>query len=164
MEERDVFEALELVPHPLTIVCSGDVESGRINGMTAAWVSRVSWDPPMLAVAIAPERYTLELIKEFREFTVNVVSPSLVRAAMEVFGMLSGRSVNKFERAGVRYRRGRRVRAPILEEAHAAFECVLEAMYGAGDHVIVVGRVVNAWIGGLNPVIWYRESTHELRT
>jgi len=163
LEERDVFEALGFLPHPLTIVCSGDVEAGRINGMTAAWVSRVSWDPPMIAVAIAPERYTLELIKEFREFTVNVVSPRLVKAAMEVFGMLSGRSVNKFEKAGVKYRRGKRVRAPIIEDAHAAYECVLEAMYGAGDHVIVVGRVVNAWVGDSSPVIWYRESTRELQ-
>ncbi|RLF05209.1 MAG: hypothetical protein DRK00_05030 [Thermoprotei archaeon] len=49
--------------------------------MTAAWISRVSWDPLLLIISMAPTRYTLELIKERGEFVVNVVGESLEKVA-----------------------------------------------------------------------------------
>ena len=133
--------------------------------MTAAWVARVSWDPPMLAVAVAPTRHTLELIREYGEFVVNLVGPSLEGAAYGVFGSASGRSVDKFEASGVRLFRARSVTAPVLADAVAAFECRLEKVVEAGDHLIVVGRVVGALkLRDEEPLAFYRGSSAELRS
>ncbi|MEM2051063.1 MAG: flavin reductase family protein [Thermoproteota archaeon] len=72
------MDALLYLPQPLVIVTAGDYEdASRRGGMTAAWVSRVSWSPPLLIVSIVPSRHTLELIKEYEEFVVNVVGKRL---------------------------------------------------------------------------------------
>ena len=56
------------------------------------------------------------------------------------FGTQSGREHDKL--AGIRWRPNR-VGAPILEEALAYFDCELMGRTRAGDHELVLGRVVN---------------------
>jgi flavin reductase (DIM6/NTAB) family NADH-FMN oxidoreductase RutF len=114
------MEALDYMPHPLIIVTAGDPDKpGRRGGMTAAWACRVSWDPPLVAVAIAPERFTLELIREKGEFAINVVGPSLRDAAFGVFGSVSGRQMDKFEKSGAKMVKAKSVTAPALARARA---------------------------------------------
>ncbi|MEM2945749.1 MAG: flavin reductase family protein [Thermoproteota archaeon] len=139
------MDALLYLPQPLVIVTAGDYEdASRRGGMTAAWVSRVSWSPPLLIVSIVPSRHTLELIKEYGEFVVNVVGKTLENAAYGVFGTKSGKIVDKFVESGVKARRGEKTRAPVLEDAVIAVECRLVKTVEAGDHILVVGEVVNA--------------------
>ncbi|MGB9805477.1 MAG: flavin reductase family protein [Thermoproteota archaeon] len=41
------MDALDYLPQPLIIITTGDFENSKRRGsMTAAWVSRVSWNPP----------------------------------------------------------------------------------------------------------------------
>jgi len=159
------MEALDYVPHPLVIVTAGDPDKpGRRGGMTAAWVSRVSWDPPLVAVAVAPERFTLELIRERGEFVVNVVGPSLREAAFGVFGSVSGRQIDKFERSGVRTVKARSVTAPALADSVISIECKLEKVVEAGDHAIVVGRVVDAYkMRDEKPLVFHLWEARELK-
>jgi len=144
-EKINPMNALNYLPQPLTIITAGDYGNrSRRGGMTAAWVSRVSWDPPLLMVSIAPSRHTLTLIREYGEFVVNVIGKTLEKAAYEVFGFKSGRIVDKFVESGVKIRRGEKTRAPVLEDSIVAMECKLVKTVEAGDHVLVVGEVVNA--------------------
>jgi len=165
MEFLDPLEALNELPHPLVIITAGDVGNKRLrSGMTAAWVSRVSWEPPLVAVAIAPNRYTLELIRMFREFAVNVVSKRLERVALEVFGTLSGRDVDKFELSKVNFVKGRSINAPVITDSPVVIECKLVKEVEAGDHIITIGEVANAYkLSGETPSTYYRDSVVELR-
>ncbi|MEM2051064.1 MAG: flavin reductase [Thermoproteota archaeon] len=52
--------------------------------------------------------------------------------------------VDKFVESGVKARRGEKTRAPVLEDAVIAVECRLVKTVEAGDHILVVGEVVNA--------------------
>ncbi|MDY6879361.1 MAG: flavin reductase family protein, partial [Thermodesulfobacteriota bacterium] len=36
----------------------------EINGMIASWVSQVSYEPPLIMVAIHPNRYSHHMVKE----------------------------------------------------------------------------------------------------
>lgn len=110
---------------------------GKVNGMTAAWVSQVSFKPRLLAVAIAPQRYTYELIEKSKVFCINVLSEDQIEIAKH-FGFVSGRKVNKFENIPFKYAlKG----SPIILSAVAYFECEVTHLYEAGDHIIVVGEV-----------------------
>lgn len=141
----DPDSALNHLPQPLVIVTAGDFEKpSRRGGMTAAWVSRVSMSPPLIMVSIAPSRYTLELIKENGEFVVNIVGGKLEKAAYGVFGSKTGRGRDKIAESRVKARRGEETGAPILEDATVALECRLVKTVEAGDHVLVIGEVVNA--------------------
>lgn len=164
MRVLDPSEALDLVPHPLVIVTAGDpAKPRRRGGMAAAWFARVSWDPPMVAVAMTRTRYTYELIREFGSFAVHLVSRSLEEVALEVFGSLSGRDVDKFERSGIAPLRAESIVAPIIPGAPVVLECKLVAEYEAGDHVIVVGEVVKAYRGSDEPpMVWVGSSAIEL--
>lgn len=159
-----LFELLEEVPHPLAIVTAGKHdEPGRRGGMTAAWLSRVSYEPPLLAVSVAPTRHTYALVREFGAFAVNIVSRSLVEAAMGVFGSVSGWHVDKFVRSRIVPVSARRVVAPVIPNAALVAECRYVTEFRVGDHVLIVGEVVEAYRGTNElPVVYFRGSPAEL--
>ncbi len=111
----------------------------KINGMTAAWVSQVSFKPTLLSLAIAPQRYTYELIKESGIFCINVLGKEHLELAKH-FGFQTGRKANKFE--GIRYKTALNG-SPVLIDAIAYFECRVIEEFKAGDHMILIGEVVD---------------------
>jgi flavin reductase (DIM6/NTAB) family NADH-FMN oxidoreductase RutF len=112
----------------------------RINGMTAAWVSQVSFNPLLVMVSIAPPRYSHDLIKESGVFAINVLTSEQVDLGKR-FGYKSGRKVDKF--AGLDYLTGV-TGAPILPQAYAFLELKLVDTFPAGDHNLFIGEVVDA--------------------
>jgi len=73
---------------------------------------------------------------------VNVLKKGQLELARR-FGTRSGRNEDKL--AGIRWRPGR-TGAPILEQALAYFDCELAGRHRAGDHELVLGRVVDGKI------------------
>ncbi|RKX62566.1 MAG: flavin reductase [Thermodesulfobacteriota bacterium] len=111
----------------------------KINGMTAAWVSQVSFRPRLLAVSIAPQRYTYEFIKNSKIFCINTLSKDQIDLAKH-FGFKSGRSINKFENIPYTYSlKG----CPVLKDAIAYFECQVISECQAGDHMIIIGEITD---------------------
>ncbi|MEM0371151.1 MAG: flavin reductase family protein [Ignisphaera sp.] len=165
MIKLDPLEALDLIPHPLTIVTAGDPEKpGKRGGMTAAWVSRVSWNPPLIAVSMTRSRYTYQLIKEYKAFVVHVVSKRFEKMALEIFGSLSGRDRDKFELAGIQPIKAEKVVAPIIPGMPLSIECIFVAEHVAGDHVIVIGEVVKGHKGSEEPLlVWMNGSSYEIK-
>lgn len=158
MKEINPFEALEKIPYPLTVVTAGDPERpGKRGGMAVAWLTRVSWSPPLVALSVAPGRYTYQLIKEYKAFAVHVVSKSMEKLAIDVFGGMSGKNVDKFKVAGVEPVKARAITAPIIPVAPIIMECKLVGEYVVGDHVMLIGEVVKAYKGEEMPPLIYLE-------
>ncbi len=122
------------------------------NGMTAAWVSQVSFRPRLLSVSIAPQRYTYQLIKDSGFFAINVLGEGQVDLAKH-FGFKSGREVDKF--AEVEHFLAQKG-SPILKEAIAYFECKLVSICEAGDHALFLGEIVDHQVlrEGVSPLIF----------
>jgi flavin reductase (DIM6/NTAB) family NADH-FMN oxidoreductase RutF len=120
----------------------GTAADDRRDGFTAAWVMQVSFDPLLLAVGINPDNASYELLHAGGGFTVNVLKQGQLDLARR-FGTRSGRSEDKLQ--GVRWRPGR-TGSPVLEEALAYFDCELLGRHRAGDHELVLGRVVDGQI------------------
>jgi flavin reductase (DIM6/NTAB) family NADH-FMN oxidoreductase RutF len=114
----------------------------RINGMTAAWVSQVSFNPLLVMVSIAPPRYSHDLIKESGVLAINVLTRDQVELGKR-FGYKSGRQVDKF--AGLDYTTAK-TGAPILPQSYAYLDLKLVSTFPAGDHTLFVGEVVDAAI------------------
>jgi flavin reductase (DIM6/NTAB) family NADH-FMN oxidoreductase RutF len=110
----------------------------RQNGMTAAWVSQVSFRPPLVMVSIAPERYTHELIERSGHFAVNALHEGQTELARG-FGFRSGRKTDKL--AGVPHHAAANG-SPVLDEALAYLECRVVDRVTAGDHTLFLGEVV----------------------
>jgi len=108
------------------------------DAFTAAWIMQVSFDPLLLAVSVNPHNATYELLRASRAFTVSVLKAGQLELARR-FGTQSGRDHDKL--AGVLWHAGRSG-APVLDEALAFFDCELVDRVPAGDHELVVGRVI----------------------
>jgi flavin reductase (DIM6/NTAB) family NADH-FMN oxidoreductase RutF len=124
-----------------TVVSVVTVKSGdKINGMTAAWVTQVSLKPAMIAVSIAPQRYTHGLIKESGYFCINAL-PVESKDVAKHFGFKSGHKTDKFK--GIRYTNALKG-SPVLESAYAYVECEVVHTYEAGDHTLFIGSVIDS--------------------
>ncbi len=111
----------------------------RINGMTAAWVTQVSFKPALVGVAIARQRYTYELIEASGIFCINAISKEHMQLAKD-FGFKTGRKMDKF--ANVEYINTSKG-SPIIKSAYAYLECEVVQTVEMGDHLFVVGKVTD---------------------
>ena len=114
---------------------------GRDDAMTAAWHSSISIKPPLYGIAIAPKRFTYQLITESREFGINFV-PLEEASLAAAIGGTSGQEMNKFERFNIEKEKPVKTTAPILKDAYAAYECKLVDSKPYGDHLWIVGEIV----------------------
>jgi flavin reductase (DIM6/NTAB) family NADH-FMN oxidoreductase RutF len=112
---------------------------GRNDGFTAAWVTQVSFDPLLLMLSVHPGHATWPLIESSRRFIVNVLQAGQHELARH-FGTTSGRVVDKLSTV-----RTREVGngAIVLADAAAWLACVVEHQLPAGDHIVVIARVVS---------------------
>jgi flavin reductase (DIM6/NTAB) family NADH-FMN oxidoreductase RutF len=114
---------------------------GRDAAMTAAWHSSVSFKPPLYGIAIAPKRFTYQLITESQEFGINFIPSEKVSLAAAIGGT-PGQQMDKFERFNIKKEKSVKTTAPILKDAYAAYECKLVDGKSYGDHIWVVGEIV----------------------
>jgi len=114
---------------------------GRDDAMTAAWHSSISLKPPLYGVAVAPKRFTYQLMAESREFGINFI-PLEIASLGAAIGGTSGQQMNKFERFNIKKEKTLKTTAPILKDAYAAYECKLVDTKSYGDHIWVVGEIV----------------------
>jgi flavin reductase (DIM6/NTAB) family NADH-FMN oxidoreductase RutF len=130
--------------HKLTlgVYVVGVAHGEERDAFTAAWVMQTSFDPLLLTLSINPDNASYELLHAGGSFTVNVLKQDQLELARQ-FGLRSGRDEDKLE--GISWRPGRRG-APILEAALAYFDCDLAGRMRAGDHELVLGRVVDGKI------------------
>jgi flavin reductase (DIM6/NTAB) family NADH-FMN oxidoreductase RutF len=115
---------------------------GRRNAFTAACVMQASYDPLLLAVSINPQNTSYALVRGSGSLIVNVLKRGQLDLARR-FGTRSRRDEDKL--VGVRWQPGRGG-APVLSEALAYFECELMQRVPAGDHELVLARVVGGRI------------------
>ena len=131
-------------PEQIVFVVSTD-QKGRPNIMIAGWFVTLSSDPPLVGVALANKRYTKKLISERREFVIAFPSDQMAQEAV-FCGTHSGRDVDKFEATGLKTLPGKKTQIPLIKECVANFECKLVNEFTVGDHVLMVGEILAAYV------------------
>jgi flavin reductase (DIM6/NTAB) family NADH-FMN oxidoreductase RutF len=149
MNEKEVIavsppNALRLL-HPMhTVLVSCVGKSGKPNIITLAWAMPTSINPPLVAVSIAPRRYSHSLIEETSEFVVNIPTIEILNETF-MCGKISGRDHDKFKEAHLTPLPAMKVKPPIIKECIAHLECKLQSQFTTGDHTIFVGEIVEAY-------------------
>jgi len=133
-----------LHPYNATLVtCQG--KTGPPNALAIAWIMPVSLNPPMLVFAIRKERHSYKLLEETREFVVNIAGFDLA-GQVHYCGNRSGENVDKFKDTGLTVGKARKVSVPIVSECTAHIECKMAETIPKGDHVLVIGEVLAAYV------------------
>lgn len=127
--------------YPYTVALVGAQADIRVNFMSCAWHTALSFEPPLFGVLIAKKRLTHEIISAAREFSVNFLSFDRVRLSAQM-GRKSGHDFDKIKEFGVALRPPQIIKSPLIEEAYVAFECRLAEVRPMGDHDLFVGEVL----------------------
>ena len=128
-------------PTPVFVIGSYD-EKGEPNLMTAAWAGICCSKPPAIGVSLRKATYTYGNIMSHKAFTVNVPSEEMVVQA-DYFGMVSGRTDDKFAAVGFTPVRSDLVDAPYIEECAMVLECKLIQTHEIGLHTQFIGEIVD---------------------
>ncbi|MCP4132811.1 MAG: flavin reductase family protein [bacterium] len=129
-------------PGPVILVSSGNEEARTIS--TIAWHMPVSSSPKLVGVALAHKRYTLELIKQSNCFCVNVPDHKILEQVV-FCGTYSGRKIDKYKETGLTPAACKAIGGFYVDECVAHIECEVAELIEAGDHTIVLGKVVEAY-------------------
>ena len=130
-----------LAPRAVVLISTVS-KKGVSNAAPFSFVMPVSVGPPMIAFASDPEHDTISNIKETGNFAVNIPGVDMLNQ-LWTCGKDFPKGVSEIEKAHLTEKKSRKIKSPRVAEALAQFECKLEAMYETGDHIIVVGRVVD---------------------
>lgn len=129
-----------LYPLPAVMV-SCQREGERPNIITLAWAGTICSDPVMISVSIRPERYSYDIIKETKEFVINLTTKDLTFAT-DYCGVKSGRDVDKFKDMKLTAAQASKVSCPIIAESPVNIECKLKEIVKLGSHDMFIADVV----------------------
>jgi flavin reductase (DIM6/NTAB) family NADH-FMN oxidoreductase RutF len=133
----------------VTIVTA--VDDGEPVGMTAQSFTSLSLEPPLVLFCPGVTSSTWPRIRNAGAFCVNILGEAQ-EAMCRTFAM-SG--ADKF--AGVVWTPSDTTKAPVIDDVLAWADCILEQEIEAGDHIIVVGRVVDLSLEQEGkPLLFYR--------
>ena len=130
-----------IYPTPVFVVGTYDQE-GKPNVMTAAWGGICCSQPPCVAVSLRKATYTHGNLLARKAFTISIPSEEHVRQA-DYFGLVSGRSVDKFAATKLTPVRSELVDAPYVKEFSLIVECKLAHVIELGLHTQFVGEVMD---------------------
>lgn len=117
--------------------------AGGANAMAVGWVAIASEEPCMFALGIDDGAYTYELIRKTKEFVIAFPNEKMAREVLFV-GTRHGRNRDKIAECGLQLQASEKVKAPLIADAVANFECRLVDIYRPGDCPLIIGKVVAA--------------------
>ena len=129
-----------LNPTPVVMVSCG-YSIDEYNIITIAWTGTLCTDPPLCYISIRPQRYSYNIIKENREFVINLVNDKL-SAYADWCGVKSGAKVDKFEATGLTPVRGSKISAPLILESPVNIECKVKEIIPLGSHDMFLSEIV----------------------
>lgn len=118
---------------------------GNHNVMPAAFLTPLSFEPPLIGLAVHPSRHTHDMIRSSEEFALNLPSRELLHHC-QYLGSVTGREVDKLDLTKLPTFRARHVDAPLLEGCLGYIECGVDNAVTMGDHTLFVGKVIAAQV------------------
>ena len=139
MDRKQTQEAMARLVGGVYILTVDD--GSERSGMPVSWVAQVSAEPPLVAVAVSPRRYTHDMIDGAGEFALNLLAAD--QGALVAQFKVSGEDKEaKFR--GLATEKGEVVGAPLLADALVSLECRVHTAYTPGDHTLFIAEIVAA--------------------
>ena len=130
-----------LYPVPVVMVSCGSMDGEKII-ITVAWTGTINSDPAMTYISLRPSRHSYDIIKQSKEFVINLVTKKLTYAC-DYCGVKSGKEIDKFKEMHLTAVKGAKVSAPIIYESPINIECHVKDIISLGTHDMFLGEVVN---------------------
>nr|WP_309402152.1 flavin reductase [Aminobacter niigataensis]WMD00090.1 flavin reductase [Aminobacter niigataensis] len=109
--------------------------NGRSVGITCNSFSSVSLEPPLLLWSLRKANLSYDDFVNAKHFAVNILASDQI----DISSKFAKSGADKF--AGIKFDRGLG-NVPLLRDTTATFECKVDVIHEAGDHVVIIGRVM----------------------
>lgn len=145
-DNRELRRALGSFVTGVTVVTTID-ELDRPRGLTVNSFASVSLDPPLISICIAEQAASFESFERESGFTVNILAENQ-RSVSDLFAT---KSPDKF--AQVEWESGM-TGAPRIKGSITVFDCQVHERIEAGDHLLIIGRIVNFETQPASPLVY----------
>lgn len=128
------------IPMPVGII--GTKIEGKENFMAVGWVCRANYKPPMVAVSIGTQHYTIQGIEQNKCFSLFFGGQnSLIKN--DYVGLVSGSNEDKSGVYDVFY--GDLEHAPLIKDEGVSMECKLVQSIELPTNTLFIGEIVAAF-------------------
>ena len=129
-----------IYPIPAVMVTCGDMEKSNI--ITVAWTGILNTNPAKVYISVRPERYSYNIIKENKEFVINLTNEKLAFAT-DWCGVRSGAKFDKFKEMKLTKEKANFVKCPLIKESPVSVECKVTDMVEYGSHTMFIADVLS---------------------
>ncbi len=130
-----------IYPLPAALVSCGKTPE-EYNIITISWLGTLCSSPPMCYISVRRERKSYQIIKENKEFVINLTNEALAYAT-DWCGVRSGRDYDKFKKMKLTPVKAEMVNAPLIKEAPLCIECRVKEIVTLGTHDMFISEVIN---------------------
>ena len=137
MEKINLPKASSLTsPNPVTLVCTQKPD-GSTNLATVSWWTYLSFNPSMVAYAMAKTSYSGEMVRNTKKVILTIPGAPIKDAVMGC-GMSTGRDTDKIAKLGVEMQNipGSEIQIPM--HSRVAIQCSLKEYHEVGDHYLYI--------------------------
>lgn len=132
--------------------------AGRVHAIAATAFCSLSLDPPLVLLAVNATGQLLDFTTKAQHVGISILSAS--QREISEWASTRGRTPGPELPFATR---SARTGAPLIDGAIAWFDCEVQTARRAGDHIVIVGLVVEAWAAeGADPLIYYQGAYRRL--
>lgn len=128
-----------IYPLPAVMVSCGTMEKSNI--ITVAWTGILNTDPATVYISVRPTRYSYNIIKEQKEFVINLTTKELAKTT-DWCGVKTGAKVDKFKEMNLHKEKAKYVKCPMIKESPVSVECKVKEIKELGSHHMFVAEVL----------------------
>lgn len=126
-------------PNPVSLVCTQKPD-GSTNLATVSWWTYLSYNPNMIAYAMAKTSYSGEMVRNNKKVVLTVPGAEIADAVMGC-GMSTGRDTDKITKYGIEMQEIPDCEIKIPLHSKVAIQCNLKEFVETGDHYLYICTV-----------------------
>ena len=130
-------------PNPVTLICTQKPD-GNTNLATVSWWTYLSYNPNMIAYAMAKTSYSGEMIRNNKKVILTIPGVAIADEVMGC-GMSTGRDTDKIAKLGIEMQEVANSEIKIPLHSRVAIKCSLKEFIETGDHYLYICNVEDVY-------------------
>lgn len=130
-------------PNPVTLVCTQKPD-GSTNLATVSWWTYLSYNPNMIAYAMAKTSYSGEMVRNNKKVILTIPGIAIADEVMGC-GMSTGRDTDKIAKLGIEMQEVPNNEIKIPLHSRVAIKCSLKEFIETGDHYLYICNVEDVY-------------------
>lgn len=149
-------------PNPVTLVCTQKPDSST-NLATVSWWTYLSYNPNMIAYAMAKTSYSGEMVRSNKKVILTIPGVAIADKVMGC-GMSTGRNTDKIVEFGIEMQEVPNSEIKIPLHSCLAIKCGLKEFIETGDHYLYICNVEDVYSNEQEEAVFAWNGYSQIRT